>query len=68
VPWRPLPALGYALRGLRFMLAAAFWLRVGAPGFHPLAGQAKDVGAAAVFLAIVAAVSIGLIVFGARLF
>ena len=115
MPWRPLPALRYALRGLRFMLAernarvllaasvvalaAAFWLRVGAlewcavvvalalvwiaealntaverltdlvsPGFHPLAGQAKDVGAAAVFLALVAAVSIGLIVFGARLF
>ena len=38
------------------------------PGFHPLAGKAKDLAAAAVMLALVAAVSIGLIVFGPRLF
>ena len=114
MPWRPLPALGFALRGLRFMLAernarillgasvaacaAGFWARLSAlewcavvgalalvwvaetlntaverltdlasPGFHPLAGKAKDVAAAAVLLAIVAAVSIGLVVFGPRL-
>jgi diacylglycerol kinase len=114
VPWRLVPALGYALRGARFMLAernarillaasiaavvAGFWLRLRAlewcaviialalvwiaeglntaverltdlvsPGFHPLAGRAKDLGAAAVFFAVAAAVSIGLIVFGARL-
>jgi diacylglycerol kinase len=114
VPWRPLPALGYALRGVRFMLAernarvllaasvlaclAGFWLRLSAlewcavlgaialvwvaeglntalerltdlvsPGFHPLAGKAKDVAAGAVLVAVLAAVSIGLIVFGGRL-
>jgi diacylglycerol kinase (ATP) len=114
VPWRPLPALGYALRGVRFMLAernarvllaatllaclAGLWLRLSAlewcaviaaialvwvaeglntaierltdlvsPGFHPLAGKAKDIAAGAVLLATAAAVSIGLIVFGGRL-
>jgi diacylglycerol kinase len=115
VPWKPLPALGYALRGVRFMLAelnarvllaatiatlvAGFWAQLSAlewcavvaalglvwvaevlntaverltdlvsPGFHPLAGKTKDVAAAAVLIAMVAAVSIGIIVFGARLF
>jgi len=112
--WRPLPALGYALRGIGFMLAernarvllaataavaaAGFWARLSAlewcavvaalafvwvaeglntaverltdlvsPDFHPLAGKAKDVAAGAVLLALAAAVSIGLIVFGGRL-
>jgi len=37
------------------------------PGIHPLAGQAKDIAAGAVLLAAIGAVSIGLIVFGARL-
>ncbi len=115
MPWRPLPALRYALRGLRFMLAernsrvllaatvascaAGFWARLSglewcavvvalalvwiaeglntaverltdlvSPDFHPLAGKTKDVAAAAVLFAIVAAVSIGLVVFGPRLF
>jgi diacylglycerol kinase (ATP) len=114
-PWRPLPALGYALRGLGFMLAernarvllaataaagaaglwvglsglewcavvaalALVWVAEGlntaverltdlaSPDFHPLAGKAKDVAAGAVLVAIAAAVSIALIVFGARLF
>ena len=38
------------------------------PQFHPLAGKAKDIAAAAVFLAMAAAVSIGLVVFAPRLF
>jgi diacylglycerol kinase (ATP) len=114
-PWRPLPALRYALRGLGFMLAernarvllavtlaagaaglwvglsglewcavvaalALVWVAEGlntalerltdlaSPDFHPLAGKAKDVAAGAVLVAIAAAVSIALIVFGARLF
>lgn len=37
------------------------------PGFHPLAGKAKDIAAGAVLLACVGAVSIGLVVFGPRL-
>jgi diacylglycerol kinase (ATP) len=37
------------------------------PGFHPLAGKAKDIAAGAVMIALVAAVSIGVIIFGSRL-
>jgi len=37
------------------------------PDFHPLAGKAKDVAAGAVLLAVLGAVSIGLVVFGPRL-
>jgi diacylglycerol kinase len=37
------------------------------PGFHPLAGRAKDIAAAAVLVALVGAVSIGVIIFGPRL-
>jgi diacylglycerol kinase (ATP) len=38
------------------------------PGFHPLAGRAKDLAAGAVLLASVAAVLTGAIIFGPRLF
>jgi diacylglycerol kinase (ATP) len=37
------------------------------PGFHPLAGRAKDIAAGAVLIAAAAAVSIGVIIFGPRL-
>src|SRR5919197_1178630 len=37
------------------------------PGFHPLAGKAKDIAAGAVLIAVLAAISIGIIIFGARL-
>ena len=37
------------------------------PGFHPLAGKAKDIAAGAVMIALIAAVSIGVIIFGPRL-
>ena len=37
------------------------------PGLHPLAGKAKDIAAGAVLLAVLGAVSIGVIIFGARL-
>lgn len=37
------------------------------PGFHPLAGKAKDVAAGAVLIAVVAAISIGIVIFGPRL-
>lgn len=115
MPWKPLPALRYALRGIAFMLeernarvlvavtaaviAGGFWARLSrlewcaalaalalvwvtetlntaverltdlaSPEFHPLAGKAKDVAAGAVLIAMVAAVSIGVVVFGPRLF
>lgn len=114
MPWKPLPALGYALRGLRcvldalnarvllaatgLVLAGGFWARLSplewcvialalalvwvaeglntalerltdlvSPGFHPLAGETKDIAAAAVLIAIVAAVSTGVVIFGSRL-
>ena len=115
MPWKPLPALRYALRGIGFMLAernarlllavsalvivVAFWTGLSrlewcatiaalalvwvaetlntalerltdlvSPEFHPLAGKTKDVAAGAVLLAVVAAISIGVVVFGPRLF
>jgi diacylglycerol kinase (ATP) len=37
------------------------------PGYHPLAGKAKDIAAGAVLIALVGAVSIGIVVFGPRL-
>jgi diacylglycerol kinase len=37
------------------------------PGFHPLAGKAKDIAAGAVLVALAAAVSIGILIFGPRL-
>jgi diacylglycerol kinase (ATP) len=38
------------------------------PGYHPLAGRAKDLAAGAVLLASVAAVLTGAVIFGPRLF
>lgn len=38
------------------------------PGFHPLAGKAKDVAAGAVLLAALGAVAVGLLVFGPKVF
>ena len=114
MPSKAIATLGYALRGVRFMLAArncqvlaaatlavvaaAFyfslsglewcavigaaalvWVAEGlntalerltdlvSPGFHPLAGKAKDIAAGAVLLAVLAAISIGVIIFGPRL-
>ena len=37
------------------------------PGFHPLAGRAKDIAAGAVLIALIGAVSIGIVIFGPRL-
>lgn len=36
------------------------------PGFHPLAGKAKDIAAGAVLLAALGAVAVGLLVFGPK--
>jgi diacylglycerol kinase (ATP) len=36
------------------------------PGFHPLAGMAKDIAAGAVLLASIGAVLVGVIIFGPR--
>ena len=38
------------------------------PDLHPLAGEAKDVAAGAVLIAVCAAISIGVIIFGPRLY
>ena len=114
MPWKPLPALRYALRGMAFMLearnarlllavtaavvAAGFWLGLAplewcaalaalalvwiaetlntaverltdlvSPDYHPLAGKVKDVAAGAVLVAMLAAISIGAVLFGPRL-
>jgi diacylglycerol kinase (ATP) len=37
------------------------------PGFHPLAGRAKDIAAGAVLIAVAGAVSIGFLIFWPRL-
>ncbi|MFN2645465.1 MAG: diacylglycerol kinase family protein [Burkholderiales bacterium] len=37
------------------------------PGYHPLAGKAKDLAAGAVLIAALGAVSIGILIFGPRL-
>src|SRR3954465_5044899 len=37
------------------------------PGYHPLAGRAKDIAAGAVLIALLGAVAIGLLIFGPRL-
>ena len=36
------------------------------PGYHPLAGKAKDIAAGAVMIALAAAISIGVLIFGPR--
>jgi diacylglycerol kinase len=38
------------------------------PGFHPLAGKAKDIAAGAVLLAALGAIVVGLLVFGPKVF
>jgi len=114
MPSRAMAAIGYALRGVGFLLAArncqvllaataavvaaGLYFRLSglewcavivatglvwvaealntalerltdlvSPGFHPLAGKAKDIAAGAVLLAVLAAISIGLIIFAPRL-
>ena len=47
--------------------AFEFLTDVASPGFHPVAGQAKDVAAGAVLLAAAGAVVIGVLVFGPKL-
>jgi diacylglycerol kinase (ATP) len=37
------------------------------PGFHPLAGQAKDIAAGAALIAVAGAIAIGVVIFGPRL-
>jgi diacylglycerol kinase len=47
--------------------AFEFLTDVASPFFHPLAGQAKDVAAGAVLISAIGSVTIGLLVFGPRL-
>lgn len=47
--------------------AFEFLTDVASPTFHPIAGQAKDVAAGAVLLTAVAAVVIGLLIFGPKI-
>jgi diacylglycerol kinase (ATP) len=75
--WFRLAALEW---GLVVLAVALVWVAEGlntalerltdlaSPEFHPLAGKAKDIAAGAVLLAVAGAVSIGLFVFGPRLF
>jgi diacylglycerol kinase (ATP) len=69
VPWEPLPALRYALIRIAETLNTAVerLTDLVSPEYHPLAGKVKDVAAGAVLVAMLAAVSIGLVVFGPRL-
>jgi len=41
-----------------------FLTDVASPGFHPVAGKAKDVAAGAVLLAACGAIAIGILIFG----
>lgn len=41
---------------------------IASPSFHPLAGRAKDVAAAGVLIAVAGAITVGLLVFGPRLY
>jgi diacylglycerol kinase (ATP) len=47
--------------------AFEFLTDVASPGFHPIAGQAKDVAAGAVLLSALGAVAIGVLVLGPHL-
>ena len=47
--------------------AFEFLTDVASPGFHPVAGKAKDVAAGAVLLAAAGAVVIGVLIFGPKL-
>ena len=47
--------------------AFEFLTDVASPGFHPVAGKAKDVAAGAVLLAAAGAVVIGMLIFGPKL-
>ena len=47
--------------------AFEFLTDVASPGFHPVAGKAKDVAAGSVLLAAAGAVVIGLLIFGPKL-
>ena len=46
--------------------AFEFLTDVASPGFHPLAGRAKDVAAGAVLISALGSVTIGLLIFGPR--
>lgn len=46
--------------------AFEFLTDVASPTFHPIAGQAKDVAAGAVLLTAIAAIVIGLLIFGPK--
>jgi diacylglycerol kinase (ATP) len=47
--------------------AIEFLTDVASPGFHPIAGRAKDVAAGAVLIAAIGAVAIGVLVLGPHL-
>ena len=48
--------------------AFEFLTDVASPGYHPLAGKAKDVAAGAVLMSAIGAVVIGLLVLGPKLY
>jgi diacylglycerol kinase (ATP) len=60
-------AIGSVWMAEAFNTALEFLTDVASPDFHPIAGKAKDVAAGAVLLAAVAAVVIGVLVFGQKL-
>lgn len=51
-----------------FNTAVEFLVDVASPEFHPLAGKAKDVAAAAVLISAICSAIIGALVFGSYLF
>src|SRR2546423_8738432 len=59
-------ALGWVAEALNTALERLTDLA--SPEFHPLAGKAQDMAAGAVLLAVAGAVSVGIVIFGPRLF
>ncbi len=56
-------SIGLVLAAESFNTALEYLTNLVSPGYHPLAGKTKDVAAAGVLLAALAALTVGLIIF-----